>query len=433
LHGFCARLLRQHFHLLGLDPNFVIMDGDEAKLLRLEVARELFAERFDREEGNEDFRRFVDLYGEGQDERLVDLVLRCDAMLSSIVDPAAWRERAERRLMEAIERPIGETELGKEYRASVGRKLEALRRLCEATGKELAKSKDFPMYVAHLRELWSIINHWVSVFESHGMDGLADVAGGVQLPRLPAVSNSVAGKEAAKARVDAVVKEMKEGDWRERTLPHARMFLELVEEFGQRYGKAKEAAGGLDFSDLERLSLRILSGPSAVARECHLQFKHVLVDEYQDINEVQDAILTLLSSECRKDAAGNLFCVGDVKQSIYGFRLAEAKLFLDRKKKYAKRKNGVIDLQENFRSRGPLLEAINGVFERLMSNESAGLDYDASHRLKAAREFSEESSSPMFSGAPIELHLLTKETADEGDDVARCGYSGAQRKPDGVF
>src|SRR5580658_10178264 len=239
LHGFCARLLRQHFHFLGLDPNFVIMDGDEAKLLRLEVARELFAERFDREEGGEaveDFRRFVDLYGDGQDERLVELVLRCDAMLSSVVDPAAWRDRATRRLVEAIDRPLSETELGKEYRQSVRRKLEALRKLCQTAGTELAKSKDFPMYVAHLRELWSNINHWISVLESHGMDGLADVAGGVQLPRLPAVANTVPGKEAAKARVDAVARKMKEGAWRQallfterewkeglgRTLPHVR-------------------------------------------------------------------------------------------------------------------------------------------------------------------------------------------------------------------
>ncbi len=122
--------------------------------------------------------------------------------------------------------------------------------------------------------------------------------------------------------------------------------------------------------------------PWGVAEAYHRQFKHVLVDEYQDINEVQDEILSLLSTEGQKDSAGNLFCVGDVKQSIYRFRLAEAKRFLLRKEKNARKKDGVIDLQENFRSRPLLLEAINGVFERLMSGESAGLDYDKSQSVE---------------------------------------------------
>jgi ATP-dependent helicase/nuclease subunit A len=431
LHGFCARVLRQHFHLLGLDPNFAIMDGDEAKLLRLEVARDLFAQRFDREEGSEDFRRFVDCYGDGDDERLVELVIGTHEMLSSVADPAWWRQWAMDRLTEAIERPLGETELGQEYGRSVGQELVAVRRLCETAVSELEKLKNFAVYVEHLRELWTVINHWISVFESHGMDGLVDVAGEVVLPRLPAVSSKIEGKEAAKARVDAVAKAMKDGGWRQclrfterewkeglrETLPHAEIFLTLVEEFGDFYAKAKEAERALDFSDLERLTLKILRGPSAVALAYHKQFKHVLVDEYQDINEVQDEILTLLSTECRVDLAGNLFCVGDVKQSIYRFRLAEAKRFLMRKERNARKKDGVIDLQENFRSRGRLLEAINGVFERLMSKESAGLDYDLSQRLVSPKGSRDWPTNQCFSGAPIELHLLTKETQQDEEAV----------------
>src|SRR5207237_651524 len=137
--------------------------------------------------------------------------------------------------------------------------------------------------------------------------------------------------------------------------------------------------------------------PSSAARAYHRQFKHVLVDEYQDINELQDAILSLVSHECvagkpaarhlkaAPPAVPNLFCVGDVKQSIYRFRLAEPERFLDRQKRFRAddqhRLGEVIDLQANFRSRGPLLDAINGVFERLMTADAADIAYDLSQRL----------------------------------------------------
>src|SRR6185369_101679 len=114
-------------------------------------------------------------------------------------------------------------------------------------------------------------------------------------------------------------------DGLKRIRPHAELFLELVEKFGERYRTEKDALRGVDFNDLERLALRALRdpgdstslAPSAVAKMLHKQFAHVLVDEYQDINEVQDAILRLVSRECVETADGvvsNLFCVGDVKQ-----------------------------------------------------------------------------------------------------------------------
>ena len=155
---------------------------------------------------------------------------------------------------------------------------------------------------------------------------------------------------------------------------------------------------GIDFSDLERLALQVLRrdrerqvgtlrpSPDRLHRQIH----HVLVDEYQDINGVQDAILSLVS---REYVAGrpwrrippNLFCVGDVKQSIYGFRLAEPARFLERYDRFndcEERRRKVIDLQANFRSRAPLLEALNGLFERLMTREAADIDYDESHKLR---------------------------------------------------
>ncbi len=183
------------------------------------------------------------------------------------------------------------------------------------------------------------------------------------------------------------------------------------------------------FLIFERLALRLLRDdavpglhPSAVARSCHKQFQHVLVDEYQDINEVQDAILHLVSRECLAAAGhgpSNLFCVGDVKQSIYRFRLAEPTRFLNRSEEF--RRPGaigkVIDLQANFRSRAPLLDVLNNLFERLMTKAAVGIQYDQTHRLHAHAQFAVEKLDVVsFTGAPVELHLLPKGYANDTSD-----------------
>ena len=154
-----------------------------------------------------------------------------------------------------------------------------------------------------------------------------------------------------------------------------------------------------------------------------------LVDEYQDINEVQDAILHLLSRECiagERDKSSNLFCVGDVKQSIYGFRLADVKRFLDRMEEFRDPEAAligsaipgrVIDLQTNFRSRSPLLLAINALFAKLMSKSAGNVDYDRTQALgRAAIPGAASDEAGCVAGAPIERHLLTTpESAKDGE------------------
>jgi ATP-dependent helicase/nuclease subunit A len=447
LHGFCARLLRQHFHLLGIDPDFVIIDADEASLLKLEVARDLFADRYD--QGSEDFRNFVDCYGDGNDERLIRAVLKAHDTLCSVEDPAGWLNQAQSRIHQAIELPLVESEMGREFIAIVRRNLNALRTHCVNAANAVKALRYFEVYVAHLRELYSILNHWVKVLASHGIDGLVEEANLEKFPELPRLVGDMNNKDLAKGWVNTVRKAMKEGPWRQcvkfteaqwkdglkRTLPHTQVFLSLVDEFALRYTAAKQEEGALDFADLERYTLAVLRNsetgelaPSSVARSYHHQFRHVLVDEYQDINQVQDAILSLISHECIADrprVTPNLFCVGDVKQSIYRFRLAEAQRFLDRRRQYTREGSHgkLIDLQQNFRSRAPLLDAINGVFGKLMTSDAADLNYDESQELKAGLEFPDANGNRCFSGSPIELNLLNSEDAvaaatdDDSEDV----------------
>jgi ATP-dependent helicase/nuclease subunit A len=296
--------------------------------------------------------------------------------------------------------------------------------------------REFDSYVEYLGNLTPFFAHCKQVLADNGLDMLvAEIKDFRETaPRIPSVRGQPAGKDLAKSLVDSVknaVKEKPLGDlltfttaeWQDglrRVAPFARTLLSLVSEFTERYSQAKSAQRSLDFADLERMTLNILRDgnavpprPSPLARSLHEQFRHVLVDEYQDINPIQDAILRLLSRESISEMNANLFCVGDVKQSIFRFRLAEPARFLDRHRRFSagsdKRAGEVIHLRENFRSRAPLLDAINGIFQRLMTRDAAEIEYDQSHRLAAGRTFPPSGNAPSFPGAPIELHLIPRD------------------------
>ncbi len=375
LHSFCTRLLRQHFHKIGLDPAFLVMDAEEARLMRTEVAREMFHKRYEADEFG-DFQHLVDCYADGNDELLVRHVIRTHEMLRSLVDPEIWLNQTRQRLTDGAESGV-ESELGAGLVVLLRRRLASLQQRVAATIDLCSRLVGgFPRYVALLSELLLETKDWQRLLDESDLDELARAVEASSFPKLPSVPSSTPDKETAKTAIESVREEYRNGPWRgtlkftadewrngmSRTLPHAKVYLDLVEEFADLYQQRKKASRQVDFSDLERFSLDVLRdgrreqlAPSATARLYHRLFKHVLVDEYQDINELQDAILKLLSHECLSEpnAAGavlssskgsalslskglepNLFCVGDVKQSIYGFRLAEPGRFLDRETRY---------------------------------------------------------------------------------------------------
>jgi ATP-dependent helicase/nuclease subunit A len=436
VHGFCFRLLKQNFTLAGIDPQFEILDPDEAALLRREIATDLFHRRYEDDQTG-DFHRLVDAYGDGDDESLIRQVVATHELLASLTDPQGWIETSARVARESAQMPLEESKLGRDLIGQIDAGLSALLRRCDdATRTIAALGREFEPYVEYLRGLSPYIVHWKQVLSEQGLDMLVSEVADFRAarPRIPAVRGQPAAKDLAKSIVEGVKNAVDENplgellasnshQWREgmqSIAPHAQAFLALVLDFATEYAAAKSAQRALDFADLERLSLNVLRQgegvpmrPSALAKSLHEQFRHVLVDEYQDINPIQDAILTLVSRECLSQQDANLFCVGDVKQSIFRFRLAEPGRFLDRQRRFSaatdKRMGEVIDLRENFRSRAPLLEAINGVFERLMTEEAAQIEYDQSHRLAPGRTFPPGDGVSDFAGAPIELHLLPEE------------------------
>jgi len=446
LHSFCLQLIRQHFHRLGLDPAVRVIDDDEAALLRAETVRELFLDRY--EKSDRPFMDFIDCYGSGRDERLMDLVVQTHALMTSVVEADSWMDHAKDRTHESATKPLNESALGKAYCTMIHRELAETLRKCHQAIREIPS--DFPGYRRYIQNLAQVIEAWESTLSKKGYDALAKAMSAHTMDKLPPASSSLAGKDRAYALVDSARSAMKSGllaqcmlfssaDWQDgmkRTQAHLNLFLDLVADFSHRYDHAKQAARGVDFADLERMALKLLREdpigklrPSPIARQCHQRFKHVLVDEYQDINEVQDAILHLVSTEClHDDQPSNLFCVGDVKQSIYRFRLAEPARFLEKEVGFREpstaNRGRVIDLQENFRSRAPLLEAINSVFKRLMTLDAAELDYTESHQLRPGLDYPTSSAS-CFNGSPIELHLISAlprqghTDEDDADDYDR--------------
>ncbi|MDB5324834.1 MAG: ATP-dependent helicase/nuclease subunit, partial [Phycisphaerales bacterium] len=429
IHSLCSSILRRHFHEVGLDPNFRLMDDDEAKLLRRDTA-DLLIER--KLEGPEAERtvRMLEEYAGGSTSRLVNTLLNLHGRLSSLCDPGHWVAERRGRLVEASEKPLRESRLGHAALAILQQRLETLKLMA---GRLVIVFRDagITQYIQPTIELHTAVNEWSDAVANRPFDQAADIIRSTAFGRL-APMKDVAIRERYKPRIDALKAQINAfaktnlflftesalQSELKKTLPAVDAINALVNDFDYAYTAAKRETNALDFADLERFALNLLrddktGGPTPVAEEYRQHFKHVLIDEYQDVNELQDTLLAMLSRE----GEGNLFCVGDVKQSIYRYRQADPARFIASDKRYSDGdplEGEVINMRKNFRSRGPLLESLNGMFEALMTEASAEVDYDDSQRLDPGATFPEEEGG--LTGRPIELHLIEKKPAAQVSD-----------------
>lgn len=463
LHTFCTRLIRQHFIRLEMDPDFIVLDEDEARLMREDVIRQMFDEHH--EGGDATFESLVEAYcGNHLDDTLTRLVLSAYNLLTSVIDPQQWRKTTLEYLTQAAEQPLAQSQLGQDYLQNLQRQLQDVLTTCQQAHDSLPPG--FDEYGQYLGKLLAIAKNWHELATTGRLDELSQNSTEADLGRKPSIRKPRPNKDIASSLTDSARDAFKDktlashlrfspAQWQQTmkdTLGHARTFLALVDEFEQRLVLAKRQIKGVDFSDLERLTLRLLCDgdlqnlrPSDIARSCHHNYRHVLVDEYQDINPVQDAILRLLSRECLQPSdqttgaapASNFFCVGDVKQSIYRFRLADPQQFLQRESRY--RAGGdnsggqAIFLQSNFRSRQPLLEAINRIFEKLMYKSAAEIEYDQNHHLVAGLDYPTGTDSSSFTGAPIQLHLLPAAAPNQFTNDASTGNDGGSDDDDNAL
>lgn len=449
LSSFCADLVRRHFQAAGIDPDFSVLDEDQAFLLKRQAARAMLDEQY--AAGDQGFLELVDLYADGYDERLIEKLIACHALGTSLADPAGWREISVQKVTEAAGRPLGQSELGQDLLGLVQQETLELLREAKRLHAEAA-ALGLHKYVQHIEEhLLCPAAEWATIAREHDLKELsaavrvyreckATPIPGVKADERTPEQLQLAGevrawKALVRQRDAGALLRFSEEEWIDslrRVIAPTEQFLRVAELFEKQYVREKSDRRAMDFADLERTALRLLLRdpqrpadlePSDIALYYQRQFHHVLVDEFQDINEVQDHLLRLLSRECapedmRAGWQNNLFAVGDVKQSIYRFRLAMPQMFKARARRAKEGGDGFrkIDLQMNFRSRGPLLAAVNAVFWRLLTDEQVlEIDYADAHELAPNPDYPPADPSG-FAGAPVELLVLEPPGAASEDE-----------------
>ena len=397
--GFCASLLREHVHLLepvdgrSLTPDFRILDESECTLLKeraLEQALENFYQRIG--QGDEGCRLLAETLGFGRDDRgLALLVPEVHAKLQSHPYPEKW-------LAQAAE---GWRELPQRLADSVyGRTImdDTVRRALYWAGRLERAARDmegcqpvFDAYADRFLEAAAQLREYETAAQK-GWDEMSRVD--VTFRKLGAVRGEENGdsKAAAKAVWDkckAAVKKLSAPyqtaesellDDLRAIAPAMEALLELTADFDRRFQAEKVRRNAMDFSDQEHYAVRLLAGEDGTPTELGEQVSHryweIMVDEYQDTNEVQNCIFRAVSRQ-----GENIFAVGDVKQSIYRFRLAEPGIFLEKYRTYLDAEDAAPGqprrrvLSRNFRSRREVLDAANFVFAAIMSREMGELDY----------------------------------------------------------
>jgi len=423
LHSFCLDILRQHFYRLELDPAFKIADDIEAALIRADVLEKVFEGHY--ETLSENFALLVEGFGGKHDDAgLGRLVLNLADYSRSQADPVSWLSGLSRSYDCGDD---GENYTGQawyaELRQAISDRLQsAISSLSMAD--TYAALPDGPLaYGATLdgekRALVSI----QQALPSLAWDELRRKVAEVEFSRLPpARGGSPALKERATHYRDRskkiIKKDLVEGLLAQTaaevrgSLQVARSMVTeictLVAEFQALYQQAKQVKNLVDFSDLEHMALAILSAEgSPVQADLRARFKEILVDEYQDINGVQERILSLVSS------GANLVMVGDVKQSIYRFRLAEPRLFLEKYADYAgdSQLGQRVHLASNFRSRPHIILAVNYIFGQLMSPAIGEIAYDQAAALIPAANYPPPSEDPA-----VELLLLDTSESDPEEE-----------------
>ncbi|MED0756153.1 helicase-exonuclease AddAB subunit AddA [Aneurinibacillus thermoaerophilus] len=439
LHSFCMEVLQRYYYLIDIDPSFRIADDTEAKLLRQEAIDQLFEEEYGEEEENSLFFRLVDSYtSDRSDMELQELVQNVYEFSRSHPWPEHWLEEMARMYKITKFEEFCALPWFDSLRQSVWLELNGAMELLRQAA-DIARMDGGPApYLGTLDQDATLIERLIHT--SYGTwEELYEAFQGAAFSRL----NSCRGADYNKTlveqvkhlrdRVKKIVEELKDELFAvsprlhfenvQEMGPLIDKLIDLVRKFGERYSALKQEKGLVDFSDLEHYCLQILRDetatpdnliPSAAALEYRAQFGEVLVDEYQDTNAVQEMIISLVTKD--SEAEGNLFMVGDVKQSIYRFRLAEPGLFLDKYKRFMPDGRGGgkrIDLAMNFRSRREVIDGTNFVFQQIMSETIGEVEYDEAARLVfGAKDYPETEETDSC----IEVMLIDRNKTKSKDE-----------------
>lgn len=414
IDSFSLFLIRNHFNEIGLDPDFRVADEGEIKLLQQEVLAQLLEDAYAGQfvpEAPEQFHACVEYFCPGGRESVLEQhILNLSRYAGSFPWPAEWLEERKNDYAAGDMEALVCSDYGQYLTERVNRTVEGcLEKLREV--KRLCELPDGPYMYGELTE--AEIEQLERLTSCKDLEEQAAKVPAVTFARLPSKKDDSvdpAKRELAKAIRNSVkdtLSDLSESYFKtplelaveqgKACREPLRMLLDLVLEFDRRLLAAKQERHLIDFSDMEHYALQILlkrekveetggTGtdhaetkyrivPSDVAMEYRQYFQEILIDEYQDSNLVQEYLLSAISGE--EEGRYNRFMVGDVKQSIYKFRLARPELFLEKYDIYQETGDLCrIDLAKNFRSRIQVVDAVNDVFSRIMSREIGGIAYD---------------------------------------------------------
>ena len=428
IHSFCMDVVKNNFHMLDLDPNFRIADETESLLLKLEALEELFEQKY--EEEDMDFIYILDRYGGNRDdERLKDMVLNIYEFVQSSPWPEEWMDKALKSYDTSEQWDFSQTPWAKiimdfakvEIQGALNQLIKARKIAEDNIGYEkCADQLDNDIQkIMKLKESgeesWDQMYKAYSTLEFSRQQSPDKKADKTDYEVLKAL------RKEARDRINALgdgffncSSEDIKGDL-EALYPVISTLGHLVSSFSRIYMEKKKEKAIIDFNDLEHFCLNILiekddkgnTKPSPVALSIRDRFKEILVDEYQDSNLVQEAILSVISK--RDENNPNMFMVGDVKQSIYRFRQAKPELFLDKYERYSEKEGSrerKIKLFKNFRSRKEVLEGVNFIFRQIMSPYLGEIDYNEEEFLNPGAVYPSVDTEKSTTNHEIELHIV---------------------------
>ena len=392
VHSFCADLLREYAYRMDIAPDFRVGDENECRELRDVAMSRVLDAAYENTENDLDFQTFVDTQGFGRDDRLVpQIVEKVYNSARCHMDVEGWLERClESGQLDDLD-DAGETAWGRYLMAYLKDYLQQQILAMEQCVKAAGEVPEFGKVTALLSDIvWQLkqlseCHSWDEIISRQKID-----FGRLTFPRKhdqPELAEQIkairSGCKDGLEKVlrnfadptEQIIRDMKQVSCATRGL------VALVRKFSDEYDRLKRRRRVLDFGDLEHRTLDLLlgksrTGPTKIAVEVGKRFREVLVDEYQDSNAVQDGIFSALTRERQ-----NCFMVGDVKQSIYQFRLADPGIFLEKYHSYENAGQAQLGqgrkvmLSSNFRSGGPVISAVNDVFQQCMSPLVGGLHY----------------------------------------------------------
>lgn len=405
IHSFCSRLLRTHFYKAGVDSSFRVIGGDDAEgtALKNEALDELFDEAY--EEKDEDFLHLLSVY---------------------------WRKKSDNTLRKIFLTTYEQLRNRADYREYLGNSggytEETFERVCADLLTALKEKCAYYLPMVQAQKAY---------FESAGSDGQKALVGELESalqalcvapdyfvacaqgkPKFTIVRSSKKdGDEkkrkleilsAVKGKIGKIYEELAETKTREEELKNflisgqtARAIAKYLLRFDEKYEALKAERGVLDYNDLEHKSLALLKDEE-VQKETRERYRYVFVDEYQDVNPVQEAIVSAIGGE-------NLFLVGDVKQSIYGFRGSKSKFFVEKQREFEAGEGNSLHMTSNFRSSDAVLDAVNSQFTLAMTKRTSSVDY-------ATDSYMERGGRYALNDGRVEIHFLKEEEKETQEE-----------------